>query len=414
MRWWVVFVMTLLAMAVDIHPSFPQKYTPRYDISKALPLKKGDYATARAWEPDSLAYASHFRIAELGGFEDIEPIDLSPFSNPIAYVWLAGFYKDEQERDPFVRWAYLHKERTTLNPHYTPNGNDFYFDMCNEELQLKRVEYLTQKCRSLGVVGLFFDWANEEFLYEKGFEPLLQSFKKRHPGQTYSSCIQRFLERLRQKDLLIVTNQAYRNPEILRSVDYDMTESYLITDERLSKETAYTRYQPLEEVLEYFKILHELKRRYAPFGFKNFIYMNYAAPRITPTPKGALRSTPKEDILYSFVLAKMGGFIPYTEVPADHSLERTSLYFLDIGSPKTPMRRFARGWYRLYERGLLLLFDPLCEISYFTIDGLPTQIVYDWDEEVWLQKNLTIKVQPNYDPLTHRFHPKAKVLLYGK
>ena len=414
MRWWVVFVMALLAMAVDIHPSSPQKYTPRYDISKALPLKKGDYATARAWEPDSLAYASHFRIAELGGFEDIEPIDLSPFSNPIAYVWLAGFYKDERERDPFVKWAYLHKEHTTLNPHYTPNGNDFYFDMCDEELQLKRMEYLTQKCRSLGVAGLFFDWANEEFLYEKGFEPLLKSFKKRHPHQSYSSCIQRFLERLRQKGLLIVTNQAYRNPKILRSVDYDMTESYLITDERLSKETAYTRYQPLEEVLEYFKILHELKRRYAPFGFKNFIYMNYAAPRITPTPKGALRSSPKENILYSFVLAKMGGFIPYTEVPADHSLERTSLYFLDIGSPKTSMRRFAKGWYRLYERGLLLLFDPLCEISYFTIDGLPTQIVYDWDEEVWLQKNLTIKVQPNYDPLTHRFHPKAKVLLYGK
>ncbi len=416
MRWWVIFMMGIWAMAMQIHPSTPQHYRPRYDISKALPLTKGGYATARAWEPDSLAYASYFRIAELGGFEDIEGIDLAPFSHPIAYVWLAGFYKDERSSDPFVRWAYLHKEQVTLNPHYTPNGNDFYFDMCDERLQEKRAQYLIQKCHSLGLSGLFFDWANEEFLYEKGFEPLQETFKKRHPNQTYSSCIQRFFEWLKQNGLLIVTNQAYRNPEILQSVDYDMTESYLITDEKLSDGTLFTRYQPLDEVLEYFDILGELKRRYTPVGFKNFIYMNYAAPRIQTTSKGPLYIPPKEEILYSFVLAKMGGFIPYTEVPADHSLERTQLYFLDLGSPKGPMRRFTTGWYRLYEKGLLLLFDPSSDVSFFTIDGLPAGLWYDWDAGVWLQNenSLTIEVQPNYDPLTRQFHPKAKVLLYGE
>lgn len=416
MRWWVIFVMGIWAMAMQIHPTTPQHYRPRYDISKALPLTTGGYVTARAWEPDSLAYASYFRIAELGGFEDIKGIDLSPFSHPIAYVWLAGFYKEEITEDPFSKWAYSHKEQVTLNPHYTPNDNDFYFDMCDERLQEKRAKYLIQKCRSLGLSGLFFDWANEEFLYESGFKPLQETFKKRHPNKTYSSCIQHFFERLKQNGLLIVTNQAYRNPEILQSVDYDMTESYLITDEKLPNGTSYTKYQPLEEVLEYFKILGELKKRFAPYGLKDFIYMNYAAPRIQTTPKGILRLSPKKDILYSFVLTRMGGFIPYTEVPADHSLERSSLYFLDLGVPKTQMRRFAAGWYRLYEKALLLLFDPVTDISYYTIKGLPQGFWYDWEEGVWLQSkdSLTIKLQPNYDPITGQFHPEAKVLLYAR
>ncbi len=416
MRWLILLTGVVYMMAFEIHMSSCDKYQPRYDISKSLPLVMGGYATARAWEPDSLAYASYFRIAELGGFEDIKGINLAPFSHPIAYVWLAGFYKEEISEDPFSKWAYLHKEQVTLNPHYTPNGNDFYFDMCDERLQEKRAQYLIQKCRSLGLAGLFFDWANEEFLYETGFKPLRETFKKRHPNQTYSSCILHFFERLKRNGLLIVTNQAYRNPEILQSVDYDMTESYLITDEKPPQSAPYTKYQPLDEVLEYFKILGELKKRFAPYGLKDFIYMNYAAPRIQTTPKGVLRLSPKKEILYSFVLARMGGFIPYTEVPADHSLERSSLYFLDMGTPKTRMHRFAKGWYRLYDKALLLLFDPMTDTSYYTITGLPQGFWYDWEEGVWLQSkdSLTIKLQPNYDPVTQRFHPEAKVLLYAR
>ncbi len=398
----VIFVcIAVIAMGIEIKIGEKNDYLPAYERSACYSTTRGIYATAYPWQKSSLLYASKFQISEIGSFEDIESIDSSIFAHPIAYVWLAGFYKYQIHDDPFARWAYRYKEFATLNPHYTPNGNDFYLDMCDERVQNQRAGYLLQKCRELGLSGLFFDWANDEFLYEKGFEPILKNFRSRHPGIPYSVCIENFLAKLKREGLLIVTNQAYRNPDILKQVDYDMSESYLL--ELLDNNT--TKYQDLAEVMEWFERLKRLKERYAPFGFKNFIYMNYTAP-----PK------PKEELLYGYVLAKMGGFIPYTEVPSDRDLERTSLYFLDLGEPVEKMQEFDGGWMRVFERGVLLLFWPLKKERYIHLSQMPKGLLFDYDEGVWHEviKDLTIRVRPNYNQADHAYHLKAKVLIYAK
>ena len=413
--------MTLLLHGIE--PVSSDLYRPLYHEAAPYPVTRPLYATAQPWRLDSMEYARHFRIAEIGSFADIEGKNLEGFDKKIAYEWLAGFYRDQTAYDPFARWAYLNKEKATLNPHYTPNGNDFYYDLCSEEVRNKRVEYLIRRTKVLGLDGLFFDWANEEFLKEPPFAPLQKELSRRHPGTTYAKCIAKFLKALRDRGLLLVTNQAYRNPELLEFVDYDMSESYIMTNTTLPKKAIIdqkhqpipvTQLVPLDEVLHYFDHLRKLKRFYRIFGFKNFIYMNYAAPKLLPMPTGYRTAQPREAIFYVYALTKMAGFVPFTEVPYDHALERTKLYFADLGEPIGKMQRKNGFLYRLFENGFILVAHNLSTTNYFRLHNLPKGCYYDLFDEVWLQNNgsMVIRLDPFYDPWTKRFYPAAKVFVH--
>lgn len=422
MRFLFLFI-GIVAMALEIKSVSFESYAPLYHLTHPIKTATPLYATAQPWSQDSLDFAKNFEIAEIGGFEDIKALNLQGFHKKIAYVWLAGFYKDEIEYNPFARWAYLNKEKATLNPHYTPNGNDFYYDLCNDEVRQKRVGYLLEQIRLFKLDGLFFDWANEEFLKEPKFTLLQKHLHQRHPHTAYSDCIAKFFEALKKRGILIVTNQAYRNPKLLRFVDYDATESYITTTKELPKEAiidnrlqpiSVSEFVPIDEVLFYFQKLSKLKKRYRSFGFRNFIYLNYCAPKLVPSPKGYQTIQPKEALFYAYALAKMGGFIPFVEVPYNHALERTNLYFSDIGKAIEPIQRVGEFLFRRFTQGFILVAPKLSQTSYYRLMGVPRGFYYDLYEGVWLKSDgsLTIKLTPYYDPFTKSFQPIAKVFFY--
>ena len=406
-------LLALMAQGAVIKPADKSSYRP---IASPPPPTdhKGFYATAVPWQK-RLDFYKNFSIVEFGSFEDIADADIQGFDKIVAYEWMAGFYR--YERNAFTRYALAHPEKL-LNKEPVAK-EDFFYDMCDEELVQKRVEYLANEVRRLGIAGLFFDWANDLFLDEEEYRTLAQTLKKRHPNTTYAACLKRFLAKLKERDILLITNQAYRNPELLESVDYDMCESYMSTVEEsdtiapignLVTNIPYTRYQPLDEVFAYFERFRKLQKRY---GFTDMIYMNYLAPKFVSTPKGLEATKPIEGIYYNYVLAKLGGFAQYSEVPFDHTLEIDPIYFYDLGEPLGAMHQEKGLYLRFFSKGFVLLAPTLHEERYIAIE-VPKSL-YDLKEGCKLPRtdgSVTIRLAPVYDEIVERYEPIAKVFLY--
>ena len=409
-----------LACSIVAQPLLFQGSKATYSPIAALPPKpthKGLYATVPPWD-QNFTYGLRFHIVELGGFDDIAHIPYKVrqnFERVVAYEWMAGFYGNENSS--FVNYAKAHPNKL-LNTEPILD-NDYYYDICDEELQKRRVTYLINKLHTLKIDGLFFDWANDIFLEEPELQQLQESFHKRHPHMNYAHCLEKFLAKLKAHNILIITNQAYRNPQLLAHVDYDMCESYMsgfdykeqeaIINGKKSK-IPYTYYQPLDEVFSYFHYFHTLQKKY---GFKNMIYMNYLAPKLIKSKDGFIATTPIEGIYYNYVLAKLGGFAQYTEVPFDHALERISLYFYDLGKPFGKMHKEKDLYLRFFSKGFVLLAPTLYKERYLIIKT--SKNLYDLKERCKLPNvdgNVTIRLAPVYDEITGRFEPIAKVFLY--
>lgn len=386
-------------------------YRPRYDLSIPLTKKMALYATNYNWIKPSFEYSKSFEIVDTTALEEINKEDAKSFKKPLAYVWLAGFYKYETESNPIAKWAYEHRGTATLNttPMHVHNGDpEYYYDLCNEELRHKRADYIASTVKKKHIGGIFFDWGNSKFLDEPEFAQMKEEVQKRH-NKPYWRCIYDFFKELKQKGVFIVANQAYRDPELMKTIDYDMTESYLITDDEKNG-VKYTLYQPKSEVLEYFDYLGELKNSAKRYGFKNIIYMNYAAPKRV----GKTELAPLEDIAYSYAMAKIGGFVPYTEVPANRVLEFTDLYFYDLGKEIGDYVNNPPLLYREFEKGLVIVSDPIQKYTYYEIDGLDGALAYDATERYWVEiKNgkAVVRFTPHYDSVTKKYRPVAKVLV---
>jgi len=171
-----------------------------------------------------------------------------------------------------------------------------------------------------------------------------------------------------------------------------------------------TTFVPLEEVFEYFAHFSKLKQRY---GYKQMIYMNYAAPLFEPHGDRLAAKKPTDVIYYNYVLAKLGGFYSFTEVPFDHSLERDPLYFYDLGRALEPMQKDGDLYWRRFEKGFVILAPDLHSKRYMRIqapglvdlkEGLSLE-----DEEGWT----TFELSPIYYNFENRYIPQAKVFLYA-
>ncbi len=406
-------LMALMAQGAVIQPADKSSYHP---IASPLPPTdcKGFYATAVPWQK-RLDFYKNFTVVEFGSFEDIADADTQGFDKIVAYEWMAGFYRFE--RNVFTRYALAHPKK--LLNREPISKEDYFYDMCDAELVDKRVEYLVSEVKRLHIAGLFFDWANDLFLDEEEYRPLAETLKKRHPHTDYAACLKHFLARLKTHHILIITNQAYRNPELLQYVDYDMCESYMSAVEEsdtiapignVITNIPYTLYQPLEEVFAYFDHFHKLQKRY---GFKNMIYMNYLAPKFVTTSKGLEAQKPIEGIYYNYVLAKLGGFAQFSEVPFDHTLEIDPIYFYDLGTPLNGMRKEGDIYFRFFSKGFVLLAPTLHQERYIAID-MPKSL-YDLKEGCKLlsiKGKVTIRLAPVYDEIVERYEPIAKVFLY--
>ena len=373
------------------------------------------YIAPEPWNKQELKWAKNFDIVELGSFEEIDSIKIKPFKKILTYQWLPAFY--EGNPSPFDLWAM--KKGYILNPKQAGlhEKGDRYYDLCQEELVQKRVEYLVKECNKRGLYGIFFDWGNEEFLHEPEFRSIKKRLHSLHPKKRYADCIASFYSKLQKRGIAVISNQAFRNPTLLDAVDYDMSESYISSYERIKKKTwidgkrvnylPYTDYFPtgksIEDTFYHLQRLDELVKKHK---VKNMIYMNYAAPLLHPTSKGYRSSQPKEVIHFNFAFAKLFDAICYTEIPYDRSLEQDPIYFIDLGKPTTPIKHYPKTYIRGFEKGFVLVSDK--EITLHI-----KRRSFDTFTNRWIEPG-TYKIKRSYDTITKNYIPIGRVFLYER
>ena len=395
-----------------------QQATNKSYIATKISLPKGTfrplYATCLPWGKTH-HFAKKFAIVEYGGIRDLEEIEQKLPTNIVAYEWAVGFYDDENSS--FLQWVRTHPS-TLLNTKPV-RMNDYYYDMCNAKLLQKRIDYLVKKAKELNITGYFFDWANELFLEEPEFATIKREFHHRHKT-SYAKCLAKLYQALRQKGLMVITNQAYRNPFLLDFIDYDMCESYMSTIQDTNKMATIdgittfiptTIFQPLDEVFEYFALFQKYKKHY---GFKEMIYMNYAAPEFVKKGNTITAHSPKDIIYYNYVLGKLGGFYSFTEVPFNHTLEIDDIYFYDLGQAVSPVQKFDNYYIRFFQKGFVILAPALHQDRYLKLSI--NKKLYDLKNSLLLSpkdKEVTIKLESLYKPFENRYIPTAKVFLYA-
>ncbi len=437
-----------------------------------IDYKRGEFATCSA-KPDSAEFdwASKFDIIQSGGFGDFistmlcDSFHAAEVKTVLAYEWMpAGYhYLDSPSSDdPFMQWIYANRYEKSLNPEGPfPHSaeypdlhiQDYYYDLGDTEVVVRRVNYILHSLDSIGYDGIFFDWASGAFIDAEEYTTIKDTFYSRHPDMVYSQAVGKFYETLRDSnpDIIIITNQGFRRAEyILPTTNYDMTESYG-TDYEYIDSSAYVRgIGPVSRIpvtkfyavsedefagsigdhLHYLNVLLNVSREYGGESFRKIIYMNYAAPRfvysgeyIDSLPE-IIPLNPKTAIYFGYCLAKLGDQIAYTEVPFDHRLERDSIYFYDLGDPvasgyDTLLTAELDSYYvKYYEKGLVILGDWQCDSIRITLNSpyIPdSAFVYNPFRGNWfvaLDNELVLGIFPEFDSYTERYKPTGRVLLY--
>ncbi len=432
-------------------------------------LMAGGYATGLAETPAEIAWMKRFRALEAGGITDPLPPDqvrafrLAGVHTLFLYEWMPASYHylDGEPDDPFMQWAYAHRDTATLNPHGPfPHCQenqydwceDYYFDLALPEVRQRRVDYLAQTVAQAGYDGIFFDWASGVYLEDPAYDPIRQTYQARHPDLPYSQAVALFYHDLKDRGLILHTNQGFRRAAyILPLVHYDMTESYVTTDAERGHElylqgqgripVPETLYYPLsdneyqghlEDTIDYLNYLADLRRQYAGPDFVATVYMNYAAPDFIPTGERIqgqqvyTATIPRNAIFLGYAIPKLLNQIAYTETPWDHRYERdpAAPYFYDLGDPlgETYETREQDGityYIRFYTRGWVLAgaWPGPTQLT-LTSPYLPARgMVYDAYEGGWLSLDhhtlpLSLRPQP-ISPFNSHPAPLGRVYLYA-
>ena len=449
-------ILTIIFLFITFFPS-----GNRYFL--LFSTKKGDYVTCYTETlTNRLNWISKFKMVEVGGVDDppsireIERLKESGVEGILFYDWFpAGYhYIDGEEDNLLMSWVFSNRSFASLNPegpfpHCKEEGyswcEDYYFDFGFKEVIEKKINFLMSFKKEFGYDGVFFDWASGRFIEEEEYDSIRETFNIKHPDKTYLDSVGEFYQTLREKsdDMIIVTNQGFRNKNnVLRWVDYDMTESYgtdygyfgkvLYVEGMGFVEVPQTIYYPvsdsvttgsLKDTLYYLDFLNSLRAKFEE-PFKNFICMNYAAPDFIPLDrKNGITvykpKIPKNAIFFGYALSKLYNFISYTEVPFDNSLEESNIYFYDLGKPLGERYENIDGGYiRYYTNGFVVVGEWQSEVSLslnspYIKEGVP---VYDLFNERWAgtTKNhaITIHISPVRDELTDRMAPSGRVYLY--
>jgi len=428
-----------------------------------LSTKKGEYVLASLFHDKQLDWARKFDMAELGGVDDTH-ITLDLFKKKrvfgikrhIGYDWMPAFYYYISGKNrKFVDWLYSNKNEMTLNPngpflHCKKNGydwcKDFYYDYGDKKLFEKRVDDLISDIKTKGFNGVFFDWASGGFILSKEYKSMQKTFAKRHPKQNYFELVGKFYKNLKKRGVFIVTNQAFRKEKyLLRYVDYDMTESYITTDidKKIKIQLVgkgwvdsikvtdyfpiYKNSKSLKDSLHFINLLTSYKKKYKKYGFKNFIYLNYIAPKYKKVYASASlyrKIKPKNAIYFGYAMGKLTNNLVYAELPTDRKLERDNLYFYDLGKSlgKSYIKLSAikESYVRFYQKGFVLASNANKKSLFLKLvsDFIPkNRKIYDTYNEIWLQsKNHTLVVKLDYqkDTFNGKILPLGRVFVYNQ
>ncbi len=427
------------------------------DTKGIIHYVKGAYATGVPFSKEyDKNWIEKFQIVQVGGVNDA---DITPqvlrkkgvlkSKYHIGYDWMPAFYyyTSGVNRD-FVQYLLAEKEQSTLNPegpfvHCKHNGyawcEDYYYNYFDKNTFNARVDNLVAHLKKKAYNGVFFDWASSKFLSEPENKMMYNFVKTHYPKQSYLEQVHKFYTALHKRGVFIVTNQAFRDNALLASVDYDMTESYITTVEKFQgsmqidgknvKETDITRYYPIyansqtiDDSLSFLKLLDSYKKKYRKDGFKNFIYMNYLAPKYVVIASGQYKTVkPKNAIYYGYAMGKLTASIVYGEVQQNRVLERDEIYFYDLGKPLgntyQPLNAL-HGYIRFFEKGFVLVSSAYKRRKFIKVfsDFIPKkEKIYDAYNNKWLlnsREGVVIELDFEKDVFTKKSLPLGRVFLY--
>ncbi len=432
------------------------QYIP-IELNKTLHYKKGEYATGVPFSKEyDKSWIEKFKIVQVGGVNDadisskvLKDKGVLNSTYHIGYDWMPAFYNyTSGVNRPFVVDIVNHKKSMTLNPngpfiHCKRNGydwcEDYYYNYFDSTTFDARVNELVKAIHEKGYNGVFFDWGSTKFLSEPENKQMYQFVATHYPHQSYLEQIKSFYSELQKRGVFIVTNQAFRDDSLLASVDYDMTESYITTIKKLKKSIILedknvtmvdvTRYYPIyanshtiDDSLSFINLLESYKKKYKKDGFKNFIYMNYLAPKyIEVLPNRYKETEPKNAIYYGYAMGKLTDSIVYGEVQQNRTLEKDDIYFYDLGKSlgDTYQKLEAlHGYIRFYEKGFVLVSSAYTKSIYLHIKSdyiIKVKSIFDTYNQQWLKntkKGVTVKLDFEKNSFSKETLPLGRVYLY--
>ncbi len=442
----------------------------QYHICKNIPLKtlklsykKGTYTIASIFSnKEELDWIKKFNIVELGNIENknityqlLKKKHILTIPHRIAYDWMPAFYYyTDKKNNNFVNWLYKNKKTRTLNPkgpyiHCIENRynwcQDYYYNLGNKKVFEHKIDFLINNMKNKGFNGIFFDWASGSYILEKKYKSIYDYYKKLNPHKDYFKLIENFYKTLKNKNIFIVTNQAFRKKKyLLKYTTYDMTESYITTNiyknikiqlvekgwidkiETTNYYPIYKNSQTIKDSLHFINLLTLYKKKYKKYGFKNFIYINYAAPQYKKIyDSTSLYETikPKNAIYFNYAMAKLTNNIVYTEIPRYRNLERDDIYFYNLGRPLG--KRYQKlttinGYIRFYSKGFVLVSPAHKTTRYIKIFSkyIPkNRYIFNSYNKIWLkskQNILSIKLSYIKDTFSKKILPLGRVYLYNQ
>ena len=425
-----------------------------------IATKAGDYATGSIFgDSDEINWIKKFNIAELGGIDDhhithqiLQKKGIFKIKHHIAYDWMPAFYYyTEGKNRKFIHHLYKNRDKTTLNPkgpyiHCKENNynwcQDYYYNFGDQAVLDAKINDLITNMKKKGFNGLFFDWASGGYILDKEYKTVYENFKKLNPKKDYFRMVGNFYKKLKERGIFVVTNQAFRKDAyLLPYISYDMTESYITTDKEIAKKIQIknkgwvdkipvTNYFPIYEnsksikdSLQFIDLLTKYKKKYKKYGFKNFIYLNYLAPKFKKTQSPSLyeMQKPKNGIYFSYAMAKLTDNFVYAEVPYDHKLERDDVYFYNLARPlgKYYIKLDAiDGYVRFYQNGFVLVSKGYSNQKYLKIISsfIPNnRPIYDAYNKTWIKSkknSAVVKLDFQKDTFTTKPLPLGRVFLY--
>lgn len=253
----------------------------------------------------------------------------------VLYEWAVAYYGSLAT--PWHRTVPL-LNRTPLRGHLGAKDADaYYYDPASREHRRGRAEFLARRIRAIGYDGVFFDTTTSASVHPDA----LAEYQRKHPDTPYDEAFAGFLQNLRKKVSVIVTNQGYRAAKhVLPYVDWDVSES-LITYPRNGTFVLRPWNAPGDE---WNSIAFLMKNLIAPVQQSHphvrFAHINY------------IESADRARVEEIVAIARLFDADAIVARPDVAATIESDLLLLDLGAPHRRVDR-ATGSYRFYEHGFI-------------------------------------------------------------
>lgn len=419
------------------------KASPSASVSGSVKKIAFNYHPSSAEELD---YLSRFDIIVTHDPQDENTVKQikSKGGKILFYEWLPAFYYCA-DPTPWQRLVYQNKDIWTLDPgdnDPNPMGDkikckDYFYDMADDGLISRRVEYLTNKAREYGYDGVFFDWGGGWYeLNERKYTFLTDAFEKKHNRQAYEDKINQFIKKLKQNGLLVALNGGFRseNAKLDTYADIDIVESMFTADicdtsydiqltPEEQQKVCDTWFNTTQASLKLATQLPRMARAVNPNI--SFLFLNYAFPFYKETaesvsndngnPRIYERAPDRQAIFYGLAMSYLGNASGFTNgFDVSLSYVKDDVFFTQIGTPRDNvvkvaddvyLRRFSGGFVMVSER------DGSHEVS------VPSGVVkiidlYSGNQLHTSHDKVTVTFTSETYP-SGKIHPQGKIFIYG-